>query len=107
MFFFFYVKRFNFIKQSCFVFRVSSFKYNLYVSMYIPVNKKFTSSFNGFTDQIPSNPIDHKQRAHELMFSIGTNAASSSLQTILKPCLFSGIHFPENHFPNFPVFVCH
>jgi hypothetical protein len=52
--------------------------------MYIPVNKKFTSSFNGFTDQIPSNPIDHKQRAHELMFSIGTNAASRMLQTILK-----------------------
>ena len=26
---------------------------------------------------------------------------------ILRPCLFPGIHFQENHFPNFPVFVCH
>ena len=23
-----------------------------------------------------------------------------------RSCLFSGIHFPGNHFPNFPVFVC-
>jgi hypothetical protein len=22
-------------------------------------------------------------------------------------CLFSGKWFPGNHFPNFPVFVCH
>ena len=22
-------------------------------------------------------------------------------------CLFPGKHFPRNHFPNFPVFVCH
>ena len=25
----------------------------------------------------------------------------------LWPCLFPGIHFPGNHFSNFPVFVCH
>jgi len=25
----------------------------------------------------------------------------------VRPCLFLGIHFPGNHFPNFPVFVCH
>ena len=25
----------------------------------------------------------------------------------LRPCLLPGIHFPGNHFPNFPVFVCH
>jgi len=25
---------------------------------------------------------------------------------LLRLCLFPGIHFSENHFPNFPVFVC-
>jgi hypothetical protein len=24
-----------------------------------------------------------------------------------RPCLFPGKWFPGNHFPNFPVFVCH
>ena len=26
---------------------------------------------------------------------------------IVRPCLFSGKWFLENHFPNFPMFVCH
>jgi hypothetical protein len=30
-----------------------------------------------------------------------------SLMTKLRLCLFLGIHFPGNHFPNFPVFVWH
>jgi hypothetical protein len=30
-----------------------------------------------------------------------------SLMTKLRLYLFSGIHFPENYFPNFPVFVWH
>jgi hypothetical protein len=25
----------------------------------------------------------------------------------LRVCLFSGKWFPENHFPNFSIFVCH
>ena len=27
--------------------------------------------------------------------------------SLLRPCLFPGKQFPGNHFPNFPVFVCH
>jgi hypothetical protein len=33
--------------------------------------------------------------------------ARKSILLSLRPCLFLGIHFPGNHFPNFPVFVCH
>jgi len=31
----------------------------------------------------------------------------STFVDIWRLCLFSRIHFPENHFPNFPVFVWH
>ena len=31
----------------------------------------------------------------------------SFLNLLQRPCLFPGIHFPRNHFPNFPMFVCH
>jgi hypothetical protein len=32
---------------------------------------------------------------------------SSHISKENKAMFVSGIHFPGNHFPNFPVFVCH
>jgi len=63
------------------------------------------------------NSISGKNRQFLLIILLKTNPIKlrkkkekkkkTNPKNMLRLCLFPGIHFPGNYFPNFYVFVCH
>ena len=51
--------------------------------------------------------LQHKKREVGICPVAQTVFSVQPISRVLRPCLFPGKQFPGNHFPNFPVFVCH